>query len=271
MNGESCGKIIITREENTDHEEKNVLKTIIEVCTGSYEDCLNAALGGADRVELNSALSVGGLTPGIATLERVKQDTDLQVICMVRPRAAGFSYSEKEKELMFEEAELLLAYGADGIVFGFLKEDGSIDAESTAKMIGLIHERKKEAVFHRAFDVCKDAYASIELLISLGADRVLTSGQQAKAMEGKDLLKKLQEIYGSKIQILAGSGVNDQNARELMEYTGIYQVHSSCKGYRKDPTTMGETVSYAYLPVPYEQCYDMVSANAVKKLVRACR
>ena len=90
-------------------------------------------------------------------------------------------------------------------------------------------------------------------------------------MEGKDLLKKLQEIYGSKIQILAGSGVNDQNARELMEYTGIYQVHSSCKSYRKDPTTMGETVSYAYLPVPYEQCYDMVSADAVKKLVRACR
>lgn len=247
------------------------MKPIIEICTGSYEDCLNAALGGADRVELNSALSVGGLTPGIATLKRVKRETEPDVICMVRPRAAGFCYCEKEKEMMFEEAKLLLKHGADGIAFGFLKEDGSIDAESTARMIELIHRKKKEAVFHRAFDVCKDAYAAMEILISLGADRVLTSGQQAKAVEGKILLKRLQEAYGSRIQILAGSGVNDRNARELMEYTGIYQIHSSCKEYRKDATTAGESFSYAYLPAPYEQCYDVVSQEAVRRLVKAAQ
>lgn len=100
------------------------MKTIIEVCAGSYEDCLSAALGGAERVELNSALSVGGLTPTVAVLRRVKQDTDLQVICMVRPRAAGFCYTEAEKALMFEEAELLLDSGADGLAFGFLNADG---------------------------------------------------------------------------------------------------------------------------------------------------
>ena len=243
------------------------MKRTVEVCAGSYEDCLNAALGGADRVELNAALSVGGLTPGIVTLRRVKQETDMKVICMVRPRAAGFCYTEKEKTVMFEEAKLLLQNGADGLAFGFLGEDGSIDSESTKQMIDLIHERKKEAVFHRAFDVCTDAHAAMELLISLGADRVLTSGQRAKATEGKELLKKLQESYGDKIQILAGSGVNAENAAELMEYTGISQVHSSCKAYLEDKTTVGEYVSYAYLPAPYECCYDGVSLETVRKLV----
>lgn len=243
------------------------MKPIIEICAGSYEDCLNADLGGADRAELNSALHMGGLTPGIAVLKKVKQDTELEVICMVRPRAAGFCYSGNEKMMMFEEAELLLRYGADGIAFGFLNEDGSIEEETTARMIDLIHRNKKEAVFHRAFDVCRDAYASMELLISLGADRVLTSGQQAKAIDGKELLRKLQDAYGEKIQILAGSGINKTNARELMAYTGIKQVHSSCKGYRRDATTVRENVSYAYLPAPYEECYDVVSLDAVKRLV----
>lgn len=243
------------------------MKRIVEVCAGSYEDCLNAALGGADRVELNAALSVGGLTPGIATLRRVKQETDLKVICMVRPRAAGFCYTEKEKSVMFEEAELLLQNGADGFAFGFLGEDGGIECDSTKRMIDLIHEKKKEAVFHRAFDVCTDANAAMELLISLGADRVLTSGQRVKAMEGKELLKKLQESYGDKIQILAGSGVNAENAAALMEYTGIRQVHSSCKAYLEDKTTVGEYVSYAYLPAPCESCYDGVSLEAVRRLV----
>lgn len=247
------------------------IKPTIEICTGGYEDCVSAALGGADRVELNAALSVGGLTPGIAALRRVKRDTALEVICMVRPRAAGFCYSERETELMFEEAELLLAHGADGIAFGFLREDGGIDRENTAKMTELIHQKKRQAVFHRAFDVCRDVDASMEDLISLGVDRVLSSGQQAKATEGKDLLKRLQEAYGKRIQILAGGGVNDENVRELTAYTGIQQVHSSCKDYRKDVTTTKGNVSYSYLPAPYGECYDVVSVEKVKRLVKAVR
>ncbi len=247
------------------------MKKIVEICAGGYEDCVSAALGGADRVELNAALSVGGLTPGITVLRKVKRDTDLKVICMVRPRAAGFCYTEKEKEVMFEEAGLLLEHGADGVAFGFLNADGSIDKDSTDRMICLIHRQKKEAVFHRAFDVCGDACGAMKLLISLGVERVLTSGQRAKAMEGKKLLKQLQASYGSQIQILAGSGVNETNAGELMAYTGISQVHSSCKDYREDPTTAAGDVSYAYLPAPYERCCDVVSSEKVRRLVDACR
>ena len=228
------------------------MERMIEVCAGSYQDCIAAYQGSAKRVELNSALSVGGLTPSVASLVRVKKETDLTVICMVRVRAA---------------AKILLDHGADGIAFGFLNEDGTICEEDTKRMIDLIHSYNKEAVFHRAFDVTPDAFEAIETLIDLGADRVLTSGQKAKAMEGIDLIKVLNNQYGDKIQILPGSGMNAENAKMMMNYTGVYQVHSSCKSYKADATTTKNGVSYSYLASPHENDYDVVDVELVKKLV----
>lgn len=247
------------------------MKNIIEVCTGSYQDCLAAWKGGADRAELNSALSVGGLTPGIASLRRVKKDTGLKVICMVRPRAAGFCYDADDAETMFADASLLLENGADGIAFGFLKEDGSVEPVLTEKMTSLIHRYGGEAVFHRAFDVTPDPFSAMEQLIACGIDRVLTSGQQAKAMDGVGLIRELQEKYGSRIQILAGSGMNAANAMEMIRIAGVHQVHSSCKSYACDPTTGKNGVSYAYLPAPHESDYDVVDEALVRKLVEAVR
>ena len=245
------------------------MERMIEVCAGSYQDCIAAYQGSAKRVELNSALSVGGLTPSVASLVRVKQETDLTVICMVRVRAAGFCYEKEDVKIMFEDAKILLDHGADGIAFGFLNEDGTICEEDTKRMIDLIHSYNKEAVFHRAFDVTPDAFEAIETLIDLGADRVLTSGQKAKAMEGMDLIKQLQSQYGSQMEILAGSGMNAGNAVEMIETTGISQVHSSCKSYSNDPTTSSEYVTYAYLSAPHENDYDVVDEALVKKLVGA--
>lgn len=247
------------------------MKRIVEVCAGSYQDCIAAYKGKADRVELNSALSVGGLTPSVSSLRKVKEETNLKVICMVRPRAAGFCYDEDDEMIIMEDAKLLLDNGADGISFGFLNEDGTIKEDKTAQMIELVHSYHKEAVFHRAFDVCPDAYEAIETLIRLGADRILTSGQKAKAFEGKDLLKDLQEKYGDKIELLPGSGVNATNAIELMEYTGINQIHSSCKSYLSDPTTANNGVSYAYLTDEHEMDYDIVNEDLVTKLVEVVK
>ena len=239
---------------------------MIEICAGSYQDCITAFKAGAKRVELNSALSAGGLTPSIAALRRVKKETSLKVICMVRIRAAGFCYDSQDIELMLEDAKFLLENGADGIAFGFLKEDGTIYEKATRQMINLIHSYHKEAVFHRAFDITKDPFQAIETLINLKCDRILTSGQKSKAMQGMELIKDLQEKYGQQIEILAGSGMNHKNIQEMKNYTKIKQVHSSCKGYRIDPTTSNDSVSYSYIDNTNQ--YDVVDFDLVEKLVK---
>lgn len=245
------------------------MKPTVEICTGSYADCMAAFHGGAERVELNSALSVGGLTASVAVLRRVKKETTLKVICMVRPRAGGFCYGEAETKIMMEEARLLLENGADGIAFGFLHADGTVHRERTLQMSELIHSFGKEAVFHRAFDVTKDPFQAMEVLLSCKIDRLLTSGQRAKAMQGAELIAQLQDRFGDRIEILAGSGVNAQNAGELLARTGIRQVHSSCKGYRLDPTTASEHVSYAYLDDAHAMEYDVVEETLVRALIDA--
>lgn len=242
------------------------MKNVIEVCAGSYADCLAAEKGGATRVELNSALSVGGLTPTLATLKRVKKETSLKVICMDRPRAAGFCYDENDTTIMMDDAKVLLENGADGIAFGFLKEDGQVDVVKTKTMCDLIHSYGKEAVFHRAFDVTPDPFAAMESLIACGVNRVLTSGQKAKAIDGISLIGELQKKYGDKVEILAGSGMNATNAMEMIEKTGIHQVHSSCKGYETDPTTEKNGVTYAYLTEPHAMDYDVVREELVRNL-----
>lgn len=240
---------------------------IVEICAGGYGDCLAAFRGGAKRVELNSALSVGGLSPSLSVLRRVKAETDLQVICMVRPRAAGFCYDEEETAIMLDEASLFLSEGADGIAFGFLNADKTVDERKTEQMAKLILQNGKEAVFHRAFDITPDADAAMETLLSCGIDRVLTSGQKKTAMEGKELLCRLQKRYGGRIEILAGGGVNAGNAAELLLQTGLRQIHSSCKSYRTDLTTEGKSVSYAYLQPPHTMEYDAVREETVRELI----
>lgn len=242
------------------------MKKTVEICCGSYEDAYQAWLGGAKRIELNQALFLGGLTPSLASLILTKQNTDLKVISMVRPRGAGFCYSDTEYETMLLDCKLLLENGTDGIAFGFLQADFSIDINRTKAFVDLIHSYGKEAVFHRAFDCVKDPYEAIETLISLGVDRLLTSGLENKAMDGIPLLKILQDKYGGQIQLLAGSGMNAENALELMDKTGICQVHSSCKDWKKDDTTRGKNVSYGYCASD-EYAYEIVSKELVEVLI----
>ena len=243
------------------------MERIIEICCGSYEDALAAHRGGAKRIELNSALYLGGLTPSLGTLQLVKKNTDLKVIAMVRPRGAGFCYSEADFEVMKADAEILMENGADGIAFGCLDENGEIQEEQTKEIIDIIKKYHGEAVFHRAFDCVKDPYESMEKLIAMGVDRVLTSGLKAKAMDGMELIAKLQERYGKEIEILTGSGINASNALEIMEKTGISQVHSSCKGWVEDPTTTGKEVSYSYAQGIHINDYDMVDEKLVREIL----
>lgn len=243
------------------------MTVLLEVCAGSYQDCLEAYRAGAKRVELNSSLSLGGLTPSIGTLKKVRENTDLQVICMIRPRGAGFLYSKEEYEVMKEDARILLENGADGLAFGFLQGNYDIDKLRTKEFVEIIHSYGKKAVFHRAFDLTRNAELSIEALIECGVDRVLTSGQRESAQEGRFLIKQWIEKYGKAIEILPGCGININNACEILSVTGANQVHSSCKGYRKDITTKNEYIDFSYLIGEQNISYECVESEIVKQML----
>lgn len=168
----------------TDYCMKNALT--IEICAGSLDDAIAAEKAGAARIELNSSLFLGGLTPSLGTLILVKKETTLKVMTMVRPRAAGFLYTDGEFKTMKEDARLFVENGADSIVFGRLKQDGSIDEKRCEALIAIAGG--KDTVFHRAIDVVPDPLKALDILINLGFTRVLTSGQEPTAYEGMELI-----------------------------------------------------------------------------------
>ena len=167
---------------------------------------------------------------------------------------------------MILDTKLLLKHGADGIAFGFLREDRTLDIKRTAEVIQLIHESGREAVFHRAFDCAMDQRKTIEQLITLGADRILTSGGAPDAWSGRETLRQFQSCYGKEITILAGSGVNEKNVTELMEYTGVSQVHSSCRSFRTDETTSNGAVDFSYAGKSKKDQYEVTDKNKVRRL-----
>lgn len=242
----------------------------VEICCGSYGDCIQAALGGAKRVELCSGLSVGGLTPSLGELRKVKNSTDLEVIVMIRPRGAGFHYSNEDFEVMLEDTRILLENGADGVAFGCLDKEGEIDVYQSERMIRTVKSfgEDKTIVFHRAFDVVSNPLNSIETLIELGVDRVLTSGQEKTAKKGSRLLKQLQQGFGDQIEIMAANEITSANLEELIENTGVTQVHCTCREMRKDTSFNGNPVSYAF---HQEEEYEVVSKEEVAELVRLAK
>ena len=244
------------------------MKKILEICCGSFGDAKTAYENGADRVELNSALYLGGLTPSLANLVCAKEQCNIPIVTMVRPRGGGFCYSREEYQTMILDTKLMLEHGADGIAFGFLKTDRTLDVERTEEIIDLIHSYGKDAVFHRAFDCTSNLEQSAELLIRLGADRILTSGGAPDVLTGLETLRKLQTVYGKEIEILAGSGVNSLTVHELLEYAGVQQVHSSCRGWVEDKTTSNGTVDFSYAGEQQKSKYEAVDAEKVHELVK---
>lgn len=201
----------------------------LEISSESYYDALEAYAGGADRIELNCALEIGGLTPSIGTLLKIKEHTDLKVICKVRPRDGGFYYNEEEIETMMLDAEVLLDNGADGIAFGFLDQERDIDIVHTKKMISLIHSYYKTAVFHHAIDCVDDIDSAMNILITLDIDRILTSGFQSSAIKGQKMITYLQNAYGESVEIMAGRNIDVKNVKKLIDYTGICQIQCECR------------------------------------------
>ena len=195
----------------------------IEICLDSVESVIIAERAGADRVELCSDLFEGGLTPTVGTFLLAKERTNIPINVMIRPRGGDFCYSDIEFEVMKKEAMFFKENGADALVFGILTPDGEIDKIRTKELIDIA--RPLPVTFHRAFDMTRDAFRSLDALISLGVERVLTSGLEATVLEGADTLRALVERAGERMIVMPGSGINERNFNKLENLIGAKEYH----------------------------------------------
>ncbi len=240
-------------------------KVLLEICCGSIDDAIQAERGGADRVELCSALFLGGLTPSLGTLQEARARLKIPIIAMVRPRGGGFCYTDAEFATMERDTRLAIEHGADGVVFGILRPDGSIDLERTRRIRDLIGNR--QAVFHRAFDVTPDPFQAVDQLVELGITRILTSGQQNTVGEGLQLIRQLIVHGGDRIEIMPGGGIMNHEIEAVIVHTGCRQIHLTAFGAQRDPSTEARpSVTFGGALYPPENLFQMTDSHLVERI-----
>jgi copper homeostasis protein len=198
-------------------------RILIEVCVGSVADVERAVAAGADRLELCSALELGGLTPSLGLVEIALQAASIPIVTMLRPRAGGFRYDCHEFAAMVGDAERFLDLGVAGIVFGVLDDRGGVDAARCRELVQLAGAA--QTVFHRAVDFVADQRAGVDALIETGVSRVLTSGGRPTAAEGALAIRELVGRASGRIEIMPGGGINAGNVVEIVRTTGCAQIH----------------------------------------------
>lgn len=217
----------------------------VEIACGNYESVLNAYNAGADRIELCVALEVGGLTPSFGLVKKAISIFKKEVFVLIRPREGDFVYSDEEVEIMLDDIHIVKEMGVGGIVSGALLSNNKIDFEKTKLLIDAAGNLP--FTFHRAFDLIPNPISGMEELETIGVRRILTSGQKESAFEGKELLKTINENSRT-ITILAGAGINPNNVKEIVEFTGVNEIHLSAKNKKGNRATvsMGNSDSGLY-------------------------
>ncbi len=237
---------------------------LIEICCCSVDDVIQASIGGAHRVELNSAFEAGGLTPTLGCLIEAKKRVDMPIITMIRPRTGGFCYTELEFETMKADAKLMLENGADGIAVGILNSDNTIDVNRTKIMSDICKSHGKEIVFHRAIDITEDLIVSTKQLISLGIDRILTSGGKQRCLEGISIINQML-AYDDKIQILACGSIRPTNIAEIINKTTCNQFHMALMKDLCDNTMVNSQINFN--GTLNESMYKMIDAQQVASVL----
>ena len=227
----------------------------VEVCAYSLFSCLAADRAGAQRVELCASPWEGGTTPSAGLVEQALKETSLEIHAMVRPRGGDFVYDETEKQTMLAEARSLIAQGVHGIVVGALKPNGDLDVAFMREFRKMAGDR--ELTCHRAIDVSRDPIQVMEELISIGFNRILTSGGKNKALDGLENIAELVQAAKGRIQIMAGSGVNPVNCLDFVQI-GVNAVHLSARTtrnsemeYRRPGISMGGVAEISEFEVAY--------------------
>lgn len=236
----------------------------IEIATSDYSTTLAAVEGGANRIELCANLAEGGTTPGYGHIRRCREEFQVAICPIIRPRGGDFLYNDAEFDIMRRDVVLCRDLGCDGVVLGLLRADGSVDRERVAKLVEDAYPMP--VVFHRAFDRCRNPFEAMELLIELGVERILTSGQQPTAPEGVKLIRELQQKGHGHITILPGSGVTPENVRWLADETGCTEFHASLRNKIKSAM---EFIHPAFANDPESYLNNGVNPEDVLRMVKA--
>ena len=195
----------------------------LEICVDNVESAIEAQKAGADRIELCNNLIEGGATPGYGAIFSARNNLNIGLNVIIRPRGGDFLYSDLEYDIMKRDIDICGECGVDGVVLGILRSGGTVDLERTAKLIEFAYPMS--ATFHRAFDMCPDPFQGLEDVIASGAKRLLTSGQKDKAIEGTELISQLVHQAGGRIIIMPGSGINESNIAWIAKETGAKEFH----------------------------------------------
>lgn len=205
----------------------------LEVCADSVESALAAQRGGAHRIELCSGLVEGGTTPSSGLISTVRSLLSIPIYVMIRPRNGDFCYAADDFATMEQDVLSVKQLGVDGVVFGILKEDGRVDIERTEHLVKLA--RPLKITFHRAFDMSRDLSESLEALIDVGVDRVLTSGGEQRVEDGLPAVRSLTAQAGDRIVIMAGGGISEANAHRVIAAAGVHELHASAAAAVSSP------------------------------------
>ena len=239
----------------------------LEICVDTAEGAMAAENGGATRIELCGNLIIGGTTPSTSLLEIVKEKVKIPVHTIIRPRFGDFCYTDLEFEEIKRQVVSMKKYGADGVVIGILKPDGSLDKERMEILISLA--KPMNVVLHRAFDVCRDPFEALELAKELGIQAILTSGQKETALEGADLIGELIKKANAEIDIMPGGGIDSNSILGLVKKTNATSYHMSGRVdkespmiYRKEGVPMG-------LPILSEYALFATNSEEIAKVKRS--
>jgi len=235
------------------------VSAILEICVDDAAGVDAAVAGGADRIELCSALELGGLTPSAALLDHALR-TGCPIHMMVRPRAGGFVYDDSDVALMVEEIGTAIAAGAAGVVVGALLPDGGLDREALARFRDAA--RDATIVLHRAIDVVADPVAAVREAAALGYDKILSSGGAPTAIDGTATLAAMVAAAGARLSIIAGSGVRPDNVARIIADSGVREVHGSA-------STIGAAPDAATLRLGFATGPRRVTDQAIVRRLRA--